>query len=479
MRLFSTVLLATLAVCPAISSAQCNANTGGQDFFLIGAVQAGALNQPDPVRDFFNSSSGPDPLNATAFSLDTDDVVPNNQDPGTRATSAADLATGKLAYFISTIGQNNDIRSVGVASAQWFDRVCFDLPAGMPTANIQIIMNIAGTINCLNQTLSVYSCLNPGTLPTRLQFDNTNVTVPFRDLTLLSDQATISHQIIINATVMEGEIYQVQASTGAAVQFDGGTVDFGNTLDFQFVLPDGVSFESASGVLLAATDPGVCGDSVLDAGEACDDGNSANGDGCDASCQVEAGFECTLPAPGPTASVCTEIIIDSDDDGVSDSNDLCPGTAPGANVDVFGCSAEQLDADNDGVSDADDECPGTAPGADVDAFGCADLQVDADSDGVCDLDAASSGPAGCAGNDVCADTVIPESVPMATLKKNRYALTGNPSNRIFDSQNKTEFTTADTGGCSCEQIIDELGLGGGHVMFGCSKSAMQQWIDRP
>jgi cysteine-rich repeat protein len=39
----------------------------------------------------------------------------------------------------------------------------------------------------------------------------------------------------------------------------------------------------------------VCGDSTLDAGEGCDDGDVLPGDGCDASCNVETGFLCTDP----------------------------------------------------------------------------------------------------------------------------------------------------------------------------------------
>lgn len=42
-----------------------------------------------------------------------------------------------------------------------------------------------------------------------------------------------------------------------------------------------------------------CGNGVLDFGEACDDGNSAGGDGCSSSCNPELGFTCT-----GTPSVC-------------------------------------------------------------------------------------------------------------------------------------------------------------------------------
>jgi cysteine-rich repeat protein len=47
----------------------------------------------------------------------------------------------------------------------------------------------------------------------------------------------------------------------------------------------------------------VCGDSLLDAGETCDDGNVASGDGCSSSCQVEPGFDCTAPVPPTTGNV--------------------------------------------------------------------------------------------------------------------------------------------------------------------------------
>ncbi|MDH3588105.1 MAG: choice-of-anchor J domain-containing protein [Gammaproteobacteria bacterium] len=40
---------------------------------------------------------------------------------------------------------------------------------------------------------------------------------------------------------------------------------------------------------------GECGDSALNVDEICDDGNTANGDGCSSSCQVESGWECELP----------------------------------------------------------------------------------------------------------------------------------------------------------------------------------------
>ncbi len=59
-----------------------------------------------------------------------------------------------------------------------------------------------------------------------------------------------------------------------------------------------------------------CGNGVLDAGETCDQGagNQANGDGCNSSCQIEAGFTCA-----GTPSVCTP----NCGNGVLDAGELC------------------------------------------------------------------------------------------------------------------------------------------------------------
>ena len=100
---------------------------------------------------------------------------------------------------------------------------------------------------------------------------------------------------------------------------------------------------------------------------------------------------------------------DEDCDDVEDDFDTCPGTAPGAEVDDFGCSEAQnnddnngsgdgsgngngdgnngggnggvADADNDGVVDGDDFCPDTPSGENVDASGCSDSQNGGSGDG--------------------------------------------------------------------------------------------------
>jgi len=81
--------------------------------------------------------------------------------------------------------------------------------------------------------------------------------------------------------------------------------------------------------------------------------------------------------------------IDSDGDGVPDGIDKCPDTPVGAKVDAAGCP---IDSDGDGVPDGIDRCPDTPRGATVDALGC---PSDSDGDGVLDgLDKCPNTPPG-------------------------------------------------------------------------------------
>ncbi|MBT8360378.1 MAG: hypothetical protein KJO32_05440 [Deltaproteobacteria bacterium] len=93
------------------------------------------------------------------------------------------------------------------------------------------------------------------------------------------------------------------------------------------------------------------------------------------------------------------------------------------------------------------------------------LSNDSDDDGVLDDD------------DICPGTVVPESAPTSgRLGNGRYALM-EPGTTVFTGGKaaRVEYSTADTGGCSCTQIIALLELGAGHLRFGCSNSVMQEW----
>jgi predicted extracellular nuclease len=99
------------------------------------------------------------------------------------------------------------------------------------------------------------------------------------------------------------------------------------------------------------------------------------------------------------------------------------------------------------------------------------LTSDTDADGVPD------------NLDSCADTRIPEGVPDVELNANHYALVNDDF--VFDTapppgrSTPPTFTLDDTGGCSCEQILDHKGDGAiGQRSFGCSVGTIRSWIRR-
>lgn len=64
-------------------------------------------------------------------------------------------------------------------------------------------------------------------------------------------------------------------------------------------------------------------------------------------------------------------VMDTDNDGILDQDDICPNTPTNEIVNSAGCAASQLDTDSDGVVNSLDICPNTAIGAIVNANGCA------------------------------------------------------------------------------------------------------------
>ncbi len=83
-----------------------------------------------------------------------------------------------------------------------------------------------------------------------------------------------------------------------------------------------------------------CGNSVLDTGEQCDDGNVAAGDGCSDTCQTETGYACTAPvaATGTTAAVASSCTVVCGDEIVTAPEACDDGNVVGDPVD--GCNAD-------------------------------------------------------------------------------------------------------------------------------------------
>ena len=82
------------------------------------------------------------------------------------------------------------------------------------------------------------------------------------------------------------------------------------------------------------------------------------------------GSTLTLALDGPKNITATFILLDTDNDNITDEFDLCDDTAEGLKVDQNGCADIQKDTDEDGINDAIDTCPNTPAGENVDQNGC-------------------------------------------------------------------------------------------------------------
>ena len=198
------------------------------------------------------------------------------------------------------------------------------------------------------------------------------------------------------------------------------------------------------------------------------------------------------------ANGCEESQLDDDNDGVMNDVDQCPDTLPGATVDSLGCSDDQLDDDGDGVPNSLDLCNDTDAGATVDANGCSDDQLDDDGDGVAngldDCPGTATGDAvdsnGCADAQLDDDgdgisnlaDVCPDSDPGAVVDghgcaENQLDYDGDGvTNDIDDCPNTPPGSTVDANGCSDTQLDDD-GDGVTNDLDDCPNTASGSTVD--
>ena len=140
-----------------------------------------------------------------------------------------------------------------------------------------------------------------------------------------------------------------------------------------------------------------------------------------------AGFTCTDVGDEIESTIAVAAAVHPSDAG---------GENPGDNDEDPIAGGTDSDSDGDGVIDAIDECPGT---------------------------------------------ILPEIVPASRLLPNHYALVDDDG--VFDSarsgrgpRSERVITTADTRGCSCEQILAATGSGDANVSAGCPIGVMKAWV---
>ena len=92
-----------------------------------------------------------------------------------------------------------------------------------------------------------------------------------------------------------------------------------------------------------------------------------DGTGFDTDGLVTGGDGYGTPADTDTDGTPNHLDLDSDNDNVSDANEVTNGTDP-----------LLADTDGDTVNDNLDQCPNTPTGDTVDANGCSDSQTDTD-----------------------------------------------------------------------------------------------------
>ncbi|HMV67093.1 MAG TPA: DUF4215 domain-containing protein, partial [Myxococcota bacterium] len=172
----------------------------------------------------------------------------------------------------------------------------------------------------------------------------------------------------------------------------GGTSSSAQSLSLDLA---GTDQSGPGSMYVAASDPvsplRPCGDGVIQPGETCDDGGVVLGDGCSSVCQLEPvdRDHDGLDAIAELAAGTSDLDADSDDDGLSDGDEV-HGSGP---LEAWGpTSPTDPDTDGDGISDGvevgltagtADTGPGFVPDADP-ATRTDPRDDDTDDDGLLD-----------------------------------------------------------------------------------------------
>ncbi len=123
-------------------------------------------------------------------------------------------------------------------------------------------------------------------------------------------------ELVTNGTDFDSVLYVRSGDcvSGAQVGCKDTTGDGGEIVEFDmlgntdyFIFVDGYSSYSGAYELKVSLDPPLCGDGAIDGAEQCDDGNTANNDGCSDACAWESGCG-PIPESGATSATNPQVI---------------------------------------------------------------------------------------------------------------------------------------------------------------------------
>lgn len=240
-----------------------------------------------------------------------------------------------------------------------------DTLAPSATATITITVENTGAAGTTDATMTVTIPSGLSYIPGTTMLDGTTVTdvggqMPFLTTTVINSAGQSAGVIAPSEQVVV--IFQGTIDESAGSQLIGAvTVDSDG---------DGASASVQTDYVITVSGdaPPVCGNGIIETGEACDDSNTDSSDGCSDTCQVEDGWSCV-----GEPSDCTEDnpSNDRDGDGLSDSDE-----------DLWGTNPDDPDTDDDGLSDGT-EVHGNNP--------TDPLDPDSDDDELCDGPASVTG----------------------------------------------------------------------------------------
>ena len=176
----------------------------------------------------------------------------------------------------------------------------------------------------------------------------------------LTQRTTLQQSLTTQGLEIKGNVYNIEAQNGNELYFDTPVIIEISCADVtvnKVCKPIYLNTDSALAVVLPYSREGdfitasvthfsdygagegdaVCGDSKLEVGEVCDDGNTAGGDGCAADCSaVEAGYTCSGGTP-TSADTC----ITTCGDGLRAGVEVCDdGNVAGSDGCSLTCTIE-------------------------------------------------------------------------------------------------------------------------------------------